>query len=71
MDIIQAVLENKGRRLESDVVLADIVSKLDGYVAVDIENVIDKAAHLAITDSGSDLKDFVPLFHHNEIFFTI
>lgn len=52
LEIIQAVLQNKGLDIERNVDYNSVTSRMDGYVAVDIEHVIDKAAHLAVSDSG-------------------
>lgn len=52
MEILTAVLKNKAINTKPDIDYESITSKMDGYVSLDIVQVVDRATHLAVSQSG-------------------
>lgn len=52
MEILTTVLKNKAINTEPDIDYESITSKMDGYVSLDIVQVVDRATHLAVSQSG-------------------
>lgn len=52
MEILTTVLKNKAINTEPDIDYDSITSKMDGYVSLDIVQVVDRATHLAVSQSG-------------------
>lgn len=52
LDMVQKMLETDGLKIEDDINLNTTVSKMDGYVAIDVRHLIDKAMHLAASEAG-------------------
>ena len=49
---MQAALENHSLTTENEINLASLAAKMDGYVALDMRQLVVKAAHLAASETG-------------------
>ncbi|KAK4022478.1 hypothetical protein OUZ56_007940 [Daphnia magna] len=53
LEMVRKMLETDGLKIEDDINLNTTVSRMDGYVAIDVRHLIDKAMHLAASEAGS------------------
>lgn len=51
---MQKMMETDSLKVEEDINLANVICKMDGYVASDIRHLVDKAAHLAASEAGEE-----------------
>ena len=65
MEILTTVLKNKAINTEPDIDYDSIASKMDGYVSLDIVQVVDRATHLAVSQSGINFF-FLPLLSYSK-----
>lgn len=65
MEILTTVLKNKAINAELDIDHESITSKMDGYVSLDIVQVVDRATHLAVSQSGTKCF-FLPLLSYSK-----
>lgn len=52
LEMVRKMLETDGLKIEDDINLNTTVSRMDGYVAIDVRHLIDKAMHLAASEAG-------------------
>ena len=56
IDVLRVIFEKIGIAYDTDAdVLARAAKQMDGYTATDMQNVVEKAAHLAISESGTSI----------------
>jgi SpoVK/Ycf46/Vps4 family AAA+-type ATPase len=54
IDVLRVIFEKIGIAYDTDDdVLARAAKQMDGYTAADMQNVVEKAAHLAISELGT------------------
>lgn len=50
--MIRKLLETSSIKVEENIDVSSIISKMDGYVAIDIRHIVDKAIHFAASQAG-------------------
>ena len=59
---MQAALENQGFVVENEINLAGLAPKMDGCVALDVRQLVVKAAHLAASETGRKKRCLSPAY---------